>query len=356
MYKEAKAFIKEMYNERGFSKQDIKSRLKAIKKEIRKAGTYTHTKEELTYGAQMAWRHSNRCIGRFFWSTLEVADHRDVQTEDAFIKAIESHIVNATNNGRIKPYISVFSHTQPPKIHNNQLIRYAGYEDCGDPMERDVTQLAEQLGWQGQHTDFDVLPLIYQVPNGDLHYHEFDSSIIKEVPITHQRFEKVSQLNLKWYAVPIISNMDLKIGGITYPTAPFNGWYMVNDIAVRNFTDTYRYNLMEKVAHAMEFDTLKNNTFNKDRVLVELNDAVYYSFKQAGVSIVDHHTASKQFERFEDHEHQAGRKVTGKWSWLIPSLSPSLVSNYHHGYSNEMRDPNFHYKKPSKKSRCPFHS
>ena len=34
-----------------------------------------------------------------------------------------------------------------------------------------------------------------------------------------------------------------KIGGITYPTAPFNGWYMVTEIAVRNFTDTYRYNL-----------------------------------------------------------------------------------------------------------------
>ena len=27
----------------------------------------------------------------------------------------------------------------------------------------------------------------------------------------------------------------LKIGGITYPTAPFNGWYMVTEIAVRNF-------------------------------------------------------------------------------------------------------------------------
>lgn len=48
-----------------------------------------------------------------------------------------------------------------------------------------------------------------------------------------------------------------KIGGITYPTAPFNGWYMVTEIAVRNFTDTYRYNLLEKVAEAFEFDTLK---------------------------------------------------------------------------------------------------
>ena len=32
---------------------------------------------------------------------------------------------------------------------------------------------------------------------------------------------------------------------------------MVTEIAVRNFTDTYRYNLLEKVAEAFEFDTLK---------------------------------------------------------------------------------------------------
>lgn len=31
--------------------------------------------------------------------------------------------------------------------------------------------------------------------------------------------QKLKDLNLKWYGVPIISNMDLKIGGITYPTA-----------------------------------------------------------------------------------------------------------------------------------------
>lgn len=108
--------------------------------------------------------------------------------------------------------------------------------------------------------------------------------------------------------------MDLKIGGITYPTAPFNGWCMVTEIAVRNFTDNYRYNLLEKVAEAFEFDTLKNNSFNKDRALVELNHAVCYSFKSEGVPIVDHLTASKQFEMFERNEHQQNRDVTGKWS------------------------------------------
>ena len=149
--------------------------------------------------------------------------------------------------------------------------------------------------------------------------------------------------------------MDLKIGGITYPTVPFNGWYMVTEIGVRNFTDSYRYNLLEQVAHAFELGDLKNTNFNKDRALVELNYAVYHSFRAHGVSMVDHLTAAKQFETFERNEHKRERDVTGKWSWLAPPLSPTLTRNYHHGYSNEMRDPNFHYKKKSH-SDCPIHS
>lgn len=141
--------------------------------------------------------------------------------------------------------------------------------------------------------------------------------------------------------------MDLKIGGITYPTAPFNGWYMVTEIAVRNFTDSYRYNLLESIAEAFEFGTLKIILFNKDRTLVELNYAVYHSFKSQGVSIVDHLTASKQFQLFEEKELANNRDVTGKWSWLAPPLSPTLTSNYHHGYNNEIKDPNFHYKRNS---------
>ncbi|HHS4463835.1 TPA: nitric oxide synthase oxygenase, partial [Staphylococcus aureus] len=236
------------------------------------------------------------------------------------------------------------------------LIRYAGYDNCGDSAEKEVTRLANHLGWKGKGTNFDVLPLIYQLPNESVKFYEYPTSLIKEVPIEHNHYPKLRKLNLKWYAVPIISNMDLKIGGIVYPTAPFNGWYMVTEIGVRNFIDDYRYNLLEKVADAFEFDTLKNNSFNKDRALVELNYAVYHSFKKEGVSIVDHLTAAKQFELFERNEAQQGRQVTGKWSWLAPPLSPTLTSNYHHGYDNTVKDPNFFYKKKeSNANQCPFH-
>ncbi|HLR18674.1 MAG TPA: nitric oxide synthase oxygenase [Staphylococcus sp.] len=354
MFNEAKLFINTMHKELNYNEQQTLDRIKEIKNAIHTQGTYEHTNEELTYGAKLAWRNSNRCIGRFFWNSLTVVDARDIQTENEFITTIENHIAAATNNGKIKPYITVFSHQHPPQIYNNQLIRYAGYGDKGDPSEENVTQLARHLGWESNYTDFDILPLIYKMPKGEIKYHDYNPQLIKEVTIAHERYPKLEQLGLKWYAVPIISNMDLKIGGITYLTAPFNGWYMVNEIAVRNFTDSYRYNLLESVAEAFEFDTLKNNSFNKDRALVELNYAVYHSFKKKGISIVDHLTASKQFERFEKNEKLEDREVTGKWSWLAPSLSPTLVSNYHHGYKNEVREPNFFYKKTTS-SGCPFH-
>ena len=264
LLEEATNFIQTMYGELNYSNHTISKRITEIEKEINWTGTYTHTYEELNYGAKMAWRNSNRCVGRLFWESLNVVDARDIYTEQHFLDALHNHLNKATNGGKIKPYITIFSSTDAPKIYNNQLIRYAGYEDKGDPSEREITQLANHLGWKGKGSDFDVLPLIYQLPNSPIKYHEFPASLIKEVDIEHDQFPKLKDLHLKWYGVPIISNMNLKIGGITYPTAPFNGWYMVTEIAVRNFTDTYRYNLLEKVAETFEFGTLKNNSFNKD--------------------------------------------------------------------------------------------
>ena len=49
--------------------------------------------------------------------------------------------------------------------------------------------------------------------------------------------------------------MRLEIGGIDYPMAPFNGWYMGTEIGARNLADQDRYNLLPKVAEIMELDT-----------------------------------------------------------------------------------------------------
>ncbi len=132
----AKSFIQTMYSELKYNANEIENRMKEIEQEINLTGSYTHTYEELSYGAKMAWRNSNRCIGRLFWDSLNVEDARDVCDEKEFIKFIHTHIKEATNGGKIKPYITIFSPEDTPKIYNNQSIRYAGYENAGDPSEK----------------------------------------------------------------------------------------------------------------------------------------------------------------------------------------------------------------------------
>jgi nitric-oxide synthase len=63
-------------------------------------------------------------------------------------------------------------------------------------------------------------------------------------------------------------------------------------IGSRNLGDTYRYNQLPVVARKMGLDTSTNTSFWKDRALIEINAAVLHSFREDGVAIVDHHTAS----------------------------------------------------------------
>ncbi len=54
----------------------------------------------------MAWRNSNRCIGRLFWDSLNVIDARDVTDVVLSLSSITYHITQATNEGKLKPYIT----------------------------------------------------------------------------------------------------------------------------------------------------------------------------------------------------------------------------------------------------------
>lgn len=119
----------------------------------------------------------------------------------------------------------------------------------------------------------------------------------------------------------MISDRKLEIGGISYNSAPFNGWYMGTEIGARNLADDFRYDMLPQIASLMGLDTRSNSSLWKDRALVELNAAVLYSFNKDGVSIVDHHTAAQQFKNFEEDEKNQGRDLTGDWTWLIPPVS-----------------------------------
>ncbi len=347
---EAKAFIEQFYIEN--DKTGAGMRLREFQEEIAETGTYTHTKEELVFGAKLAWRNSNRCIGRLFWNSLNVFDERDASTGDEVLDALERHLAYASNEGRIRPAITVFRPSQPGepdiRIWNHQLLRYAGYKVgggvMGDPHSIDFTEKCEALGWEGEKTDFDLLPFVVKIGEDSPQWRPIRKDLVLEVDLRHPEYEWFTDLGLKWYGVPVISDMELKVGGISYKAAPFNGWYMETEIGARNLADVERYNLLPKVASCMGLDTTRAITLWKDKALVELNIAVLHSFKEDGVSIVDHHTAAQQFRLFEENEKSAGREVTGDWAWLIPPVSPAATHIFHKAYDNTWKSTNYFYQ------------
>jgi nitric-oxide synthase len=137
--------------------------------------------------------------------------------------------------------------------------------------------------------------------------------------------------------------MILTIGGIEYPCAPFNGFYMCTEIASRNLGDERRYNVLPAVARALGHDPSKAaDTLWQDRALTELNAAVIHSFKNAGVTLVDHHTASEQYMVFQRRERSAGRIPSGRWSWIVPPQASSSCPVFHVDMTDAKATPNFY--------------
>ncbi|KYG27045.1 nitric oxide synthase oxygenase [Alkalihalobacillus trypoxylicola] len=346
---EAMEFLEQCYLELSKSHQELEQRKTEVKKELRETGIYQHTYEELCHGAKMAWRNSNKCIGRLFWDSMTVRDARNIETTEGIQKEILTHIDFATNHGKIRPTITIFPTylevEKQIKIINHQFFRYAGYETeygiIGDPATIELTKYCQSLGWEGQMGQFDLLPIVIQIGNENPVWFTIPEDLILEVEIEHPDCLEFNDLQLKWYAVPLISDMILDIGGITYSAAPFNGWYMGTEIAARNFADPFRYNMLKKVAELFNLNQNKESTLWRDEALVELNKAVLYSYKKSGVSMVDHHTAAKQFKNFEEREKKENRELTGDWSWLIPPISPASTHVFHQQYNNKIVKPNY---------------
>ena len=144
-----------------------------------------------------------------------------------------------------------------PRIHNDQLVRYAGHrmpsgEIRGDGRYTDFTDRVLAGGWAPPEPRgrFDVLPLLIS-DGGEPELFEVPPDAVLEVDLLHPALEWFTELRLRWHAVPAISNMPLRIGGITYPAAPFNGWYLNTEIGARNLADTDRYNLLPVIAARM---------------------------------------------------------------------------------------------------------
>lgn len=366
LWEEAYNFLSQCYKELKLE-NELPQRLEQVRTEIQSSHTYYHTFKELEFGARVAWRNNVRCIGRIYWKTLKIFDARQLTTTEEIYQALSNHLRYATNEGNIRSAITIFRQKMPDEtkgiqIENSQLIRYAGYTQpngtiVGDPAQLKLTQQCIQLGWKpSQQTNFDILPWLITLPGQPTEMKEAPLSLIKEVPIEHPTFEWWNTLQLKWHALPVISDMILEIGGIQYTAAPFNGWYMGTEIGSRNLGDQHRYNLLPLIAQKMGLDTSQSFLLWKDRALVELNTSVLYSFQKYQVKINDHHEASDYFIHFEDAEKKQGRTIAADWSWIVPPMSASATAVFHKEYENKTVNPNFYYRTPDNPQQCPFKS
>ncbi|MFI5756987.1 nitric oxide synthase oxygenase [Streptomyces sp. NPDC051569] len=335
---------------------DRRSRLAAARAEIDATGGYLQTAAELAHGCKLAWRNHARCVGRLHWKALRVVDRRDaVSAEDVFAACVE-HLRLATNGGRLQPVITVFAPRGADgsaiRIWNPQLVRYAGYTRTdgsvvGDPLHVGITAAAQALGWRGSGGPFDVLPLIVRLPGEAPRWFELPADAVLEVELVHPEFTWFAGLGLRWHAVPAISDMLLEIGGVEYPAAPFNGWYVGYEIGARNLADTDRYDLLPRIGARLGLDMSREDSLWKDLALVELNRAVLHSFHRAGAHIVDHHTVTRQFVTHEERELRRGRATPTDRDWIVPPLSPSTTPVFHRGYTNTPVRPNFHRQEPA---------
>ena len=73
---------------------------------------------------------------------------------------------------------------------------------------------------------------------------ELPSDAVQEVALEHPELPWFAELGLRWHAVPVDQQQRLVIGGVSYPAAPFNGWYMGTEIGARNLGDNDRYDMV----------------------------------------------------------------------------------------------------------------
>ncbi|MDY0810068.1 nitric oxide synthase oxygenase [Kitasatospora purpeofusca] len=339
--RQAAGFVRQFHREQPAA-GDAAARVRAVLDEIDRTGTYEHTPAELAHGARLAWRNAARCIGRLYWRSLVVRDLRHLSSADDIAAECFDHLRTAANGGRIRPVVSVFAPDRPgrpaARIVNQQLIRYAGHPGpdggwTGDPAGAQLTARARDLGWKCGEEPFEVLPLLVQERPGERpEWYELPEDTTLEVRLSHPEHPWFAELGLRWYAVPAISDMTLEIGGVRYPTAPFNGWYMGTEIGARNLADADRYAMLATVAERLGLDTSHERTLWRDRALVELNVAVLHSFQEAGVTMADHHTESERFLRHIAQEKRLGRPTPADWSWIVPPVSGGLTPVYHRYY------------------------
>ncbi len=356
---EAIAFLRQFARETGQSREEAKAREREVRAALRRHRHYEHTYAELAYGARVAWRNHARCAGRLTWKSLRVVDRRAVTDPAEMLEATMQDMADASSSGRIRASISIFAPATPTTLPTTfdcpQLFRYAGYAHhdaivLGDRANIEATRIAERLGWERPSipSAFDLLPVVMRDGDGVRCAFALPAAAAREVAIVHPARPGLAVLGLRWYAVPCVTDMVLTIGGIDYPSAPFNGHYVATEIASRNLADVKRYDLLAHVAQALDIVVSDApRALWRDEALTELNRAVLHSFDAAGIRIADHHEVSEQFMEFARQEQRSGRAVSGDWSWIVPPQASAACPTFHLPMVNLHAVPTFYHSRSS---------
>lgn len=353
---EARAFLDSFHDAAGHGRAIRQRRWAEVRHNLRRRGYYDHSPEELAFGARLAWRNTGRCIGRLHWESLEVADCRETTDPHAIAARVSDHLHEADSRGGIRSLISIFAPVKGPNlpawIESSQIARYACYQlsdgrIIGDRQNAEATRLAQSMGWQSESEPgpFDLLPYFVRDAEDRRIMIDPPTDRIRQINIIHPENAGLATLGLRWYAVPLVSDMILNIGGIDYPCAPFNGFYMCTEIASRNFADVQRYDLIPKVAQSLSIDLA--NPLWRDEALTELNRATLHSFQKAKATIVDHHKASEQFMTFHKREQLRGRQIAADWRWIVPPQAGAICDVFHLKMRNFHPVPNFYRERGS---------
>jgi nitric oxide synthase oxygenase domain/subunit len=242
---EARRFYQQVQVELKWNEQQFEHRMGEVEQEIVATRTYTQTSKEIELGGRLAWRNSTKCIGRITWNTLQVRDCRHITDSDMIFEHVEEHLRIATAGSKIESVMTCFQPLKPgesigPRFWSSQCVRYAGYRNAmsgqilGDSANVGLTEYLEAKKlWTPPEpkSEFDVLPLVFKQPNQEApKIHHLSKDCIFEVLLEHPTCAEFKNLGLRWTALPAITNFKMNIGGVIYPNAPFNGWFVSTEI------------------------------------------------------------------------------------------------------------------------------
>ena len=270
----------------------------------RRTGTYTHTSEELTVGARLAWRHNTRCIGKLYWRGLTVRDfarhHRRRGSPRAASITASSSSTRAASSRRSRSSRPTRPGERAAQVRNGQLMSYAGHRQAdgtviGDRDTVAMTELAKAHGWAPASGG----PVRH--PAARHGGPATATSASHEIPrrARPRGRDRAPHDRRAWPSSACAggafrrsATMTLSIGGINYPCAPFTGWYLAPETrpaTSRIPTATTCCRRSPRRSGSTLRPALAVEGQGHDRA----HGRVLHSFDKAGMRMDDHHTAAR---------------------------------------------------------------